>query len=260
MFFLTRIIFEFFTPFVFSLFLFLCSFFSLLRQRRKWALLFSGSGLFIIFFCGYGIVARDQLYALENRYAPVDQETLQNLKNEKIPFVVILGSGHISDPRLPVTSQIGGSSLYRLIEGIRIFRELTGSILVISGGIGYDPVPNADIVSRVALSIGVPPNRIIVENRPRDTLQEAEMLQPTLKDNRFILVSSAAHMPRAMQIFNRLGMKPIADPTDFTLHSTTITAESSFPSLRNLDISRRFFYERAGTIWMELKEYFRNAR
>ena len=35
----------------------------------------------------------------------------------------------------------------RLVEGIRIHRNLPGSKLILSGGGGFDPVPNAKIMA-----------------------------------------------------------------------------------------------------------------
>jgi hypothetical protein len=52
----------------------------------------------------------------------------------------------------PVTDQISKSSLTRLVEGIRIHKELPGSKLVLSGGGGFDPMPNARIMAHMNYS------------------------------------------------------------------------------------------------------------
>ena len=37
-----------------------------------------------------------------------------------VDFVVVLGSGHVSDPDLPVSARLSEAGLYRLVEGLRI--------------------------------------------------------------------------------------------------------------------------------------------
>ena len=41
------------------------------------------------------------------------------------------------------------------MEGIRLFRMLPGSKLVLSGGRAFDPVPNAKIMADVAMAMEV---------------------------------------------------------------------------------------------------------
>ena len=107
----------------------------------------------------------------------------------------------------------------------------------------------------MAESIGVPKERIIIENRPRDTLQEAEMLFPLLGQEAFVLVTSAMHMPRAMRIFQDHGMHPIAAPTDYVIKQEVVEAPGKlFPSAGNLDLSRRILYEWVAEQWMFIKE------
>jgi uncharacterized SAM-binding protein YcdF (DUF218 family) len=102
---------------------------------------------------------------------PLSEDKIKALSQKDIRHIVVLGSGHVSDPRLPETSQIDGSSLYRLIEGVRIHRRLPRSSLVIMGGPVFDPVPNADVVSTVAEQIGVSADSIITGNSPKNTMQ-----------------------------------------------------------------------------------------
>jgi uncharacterized SAM-binding protein YcdF (DUF218 family) len=151
--------------------------------------------------------------------------------------------------------------LYRLVEGIRLGHIFPESKLIISGGKGYDPVPNAEVVNKVARSLGFPKDRIVVENRPRDTLQEAEMLSSMLGNSPFLLVTSALHMPRAMDIFQAHGLHPIAAPTDFIVKQHIVTpAGYIFPSTANLDLSKRMIYEWIGTVWKMIKNNVENYR
>jgi uncharacterized SAM-binding protein YcdF (DUF218 family) len=168
--------------------------------------------------------------------------------------VVVLGSGHVSNPALPVTAQINADSLHRLVEGIRIFRQISGSKLVISGGRIPDPVPNADVVSAVAEKIGIAPAKIIIENRPKDTFEEARYLKNVLGDQPFVMVTSAAHMKRAVAMFKSFDMKPLPAPTDFVFKNKTRLFNGAWlPTCGNIEISRRVMYEWLGGIWGKIK-------
>lgn len=256
MFLLSRLAVEALSPLSLSIILFIAGLLFNLFHKRKLGIFFQSLGLLVILTTGYGLFTRQHLFSLENQYPPLNLATLGKERKEAIKYIVVLGSGHVSDSRLPVTSQICGSSLFRLVEGIRLSRELPATQLILSGGIGYDPVPNGEVVAGVARSLGMDTQRILVENRPRDTIQEAKLLQPLLQDKEFILVTSAAHMSRAMSIFGELDLSAIPAPTDYVLKQHhNPPASSFFPSLQNLGIAKGVLYEKLAAIWAFLKKF-----
>lgn len=254
MFYLSRAGVELLAPFPFTVLLLVLALVLLFLRRVKIGMVFLAIALFIQIFAGYGFFVRQHLAAIEASYPPLTGDSLQEVRQQQISSIVVLGSGHVSDPRLPANSQIGGASLYRLTEGIRLALLQPEAKLILTGGIGYDPVPNAEVVNRVADSLGFPQERIIVENRPRDTLQEAEMLLPVLGDQKFFLVTSALHMPRAMHIFQARGMQPIAAPTDYLFKKELVSSAGAlFPSAGNMELARRLLYEWLATAWGKVK-------
>ena len=252
-----RSVIPFFEPLPLSLALLIAGLALLIARRRKAAIVFFGAGIGILLVLGYGLFTKQALYLLERSYAPLIVEKIPSQVRNRIRHVVVLGSGHISDPDLPKTAQIGGASLYRLVEGVRIYRLLPGSKLVISGGVIPDPVTNARVVSDVARQIGIPVQDMIVEERPSDTVAEARLLRGLLGNRPFILVTSAAHMKRAMRIFQDFGMQPVPAPTDFIIKNRPGGAiESVVPNCGNLWISQRVIYEWLGGIWESVNKRF----
>jgi len=250
-----RFLVPFFSPFLFGLLCFVIALFSLVLFKRKWALFSLTLGLVIFLFFGYGLFTRNQLYALERKFAPLRVQDIDSERRQQIRYVVVLGNAHVTDPGVPVTGQVSGSSLFRLVEGIRIQRQLPATKLVISGGINQDPLPNACVVGRVAQLLGVAPSAMLIEDRPRDTFEEVELLRFLLMGRPFILVTSAAHMARAMQLFRDEGLAPIAAPTDFMLKNNgNIVSERLLPSCGNLELSKRIIYEWLGELWGYLKQ------
>ena len=261
MFYLTRLLVELLAPLNFSLLLLIVALLLLLLRRSKSAAICLGAALCIQLFCGYGFFVKEEIGKRENLFPAMTRERIAALDALQIQYIVVLGSGHVSDKRLPETSQIGGASLYRLTEGIRLLNIFPGTKLIVTGGVGHDPVPNAQVVGQVAESLGVPGERIIREERPRDTVQEAEILQPVLGKETFILVTSALHMPRAIEIFKFLGMQPIAAPTDYIVkHHEVEPPGTIFPSTANFDLSRRIIYEWIGSIWSKIKIALTDSR
>ncbi|MEW6334868.1 MAG: ElyC/SanA/YdcF family protein [Thermodesulfobacteriota bacterium] len=219
-------------------------------KRKRAGVLSLGAGTAILLVSGYAWFAKPVLRALERAHPPLIVERLAPDLRDRIRHVVILGSGHVSDPDLPRTAQISASSLYRLVEGIRLYRQLPGSKLVIAGGVIPDPVTNARVVGDVAQQIGVPAQDAIIEERPSDTLEEARLMQPLLGRTPFVLVTSAAHMARAVRIFEQFGMHPVPAPTDYIIKNRPGGAVASWlPNSGNLWISQRVIYEGLGKVW-----------
>ncbi|WP_163339178.1 ElyC/SanA/YdcF family protein [Desulfopila sp. IMCC35008] len=189
----------------------------------------------------------------------MDEKKIAEYRKQKVQYIAVLGSGHVSDPRLPSTSQIGSSSLFRLVEGIRLHNELENSTLIISGGVGYDPVPNARVVAEVAGILGVDQNDMIIEERPRDTIQEAEIIREKVGGTPFILVTSAYQMPRAMGIFEDAGLHPIPAPTNYIIKEYESASPADIlPNAGNLSLSKQVMYEKLGYLWKLVKTNLAN--
>ena len=56
-------------------------------------------------------------------------------------------------------------------------------------------------MSRIALIMGVNPPDIILESTSRDTEEQARLIKPMVGREKFFLVTSASHLPRAMAMF-----------------------------------------------------------
>jgi len=226
------------------------------KQRTGKAI--TSIGLFLIIFLSYGSVSDNLLKPFESKYKPYDIE-ITNKKciskdKDSIKYVLVLGGGHISDAKLPITSQIDNISLVRLIEGIRIYRKHTGSKLILSGGSGFDPIPNAKIMANIAMDLGVNEKDIIVESKSKDTKDEAKLIKPLVDNKPFILVTCASHMPRSILMFKKLGMNPIPAPTGHKVKNRRSPSFGSFfPNALSLHKSERAFYEYLGIIWAKLR-------
>ncbi len=213
-------------------------------KKTKYLLAISISWLFLF---SYPPFVNPILHKLENNY-PTLQKAPQNTK-----YIYVLGGGHATDDTQPITSQVNPTSVVRLIEGIRLLNQLDNVKLIVSGYSGlFDPTSHAIMQSRLAISLGIDKERIIILSSPKDTKEEALEAKRVIKDNPFILVTSASHITRAMKIFHSQNLYPIPAPTNH-LTSIKIVKYSNILSTDTLLKSRIMFHEFIGMLWLKIR-------
>lgn len=222
----------------------------LFTRRQRAGKVFVLIGVLLLGVLSYDPVPEMLLRPLEYKYPPVlNPATLQNVK-----WVVVLGAGHVSNPGLPVTGQLSDQGISRLIEGIRLHRELPGSKLLLSGGKPFEKVANARIMADVALAVGIKREDLVLEEISKDTEEEARFIQRIVGRDRFVLVTEASHMPRSVLLFKRFGMSPIPAPTDYLVKgSHEVSPGVFYPWAENIHKAERAFYEYLGLMWTKVK-------
>jgi len=198
------------------------------------------------------------LAPLEHQFKPYKTESsATNLlpnKGDSIKYVVVLGGGHSDDPEVPVTSRLSDPTLKRLLEGIRIFRENPDSKLILSGRGAFSRLPEATVMAEVAAFIGVDPDHVILEPESDDTKDQARLIGSIVGKDRFVLVTSAFHLPRAMALFRKMGMDPIPGPAEIPSRKKKgLTPGSFFPQPGRLSRSSHAIHEYLGLIWARLR-------
>lgn len=219
-----------------------------LNRRRLGGWIMVGALVMLLLFSSEPL-ARLLLVPLESHYPPLeDTERL-----EDVDWVVVLGSHASSDSDRPATTRLSGVAALRLIEGIRLQRSLSGSRLILSGGTAFAGAPSATVMSRAAVDLGADPARLMVHPGPRNTVEEMTRLRDALGERRFILVTSASHMPRAMGLARAQGLNPIPAPTVWRTRNQDSDPRRFLPSSTGLAMSERALHEYAGLIWARLR-------
>lgn len=170
-----------------------------------------------------------------------------------VDYIVVLGCGHHNSDNRSITSQLHSCSLFRTTEGVRIFRENPSATLIFSGYGGNEPKSNAQTNQELAMSLGVPASKIIIEPRAKDTREEALLLTPILQDKRFALVTSASHMERALTFFRQQQLYPLPAPTGHLYQPIgSLPARAYLPNVKSLQHSQVATYEFLGRIWQQI--------
>jgi uncharacterized SAM-binding protein YcdF (DUF218 family) len=142
------------------------------------------------------------------------------VKRPVIGIIVLGGSedGHAADaPQLAALNE----AAERYTEAVALARRLPQARLVFSGGSGALVVAGpqeAEVAGRLFEALGVPRHRMTLEAKSRDTFENAQFTARIVNPKpgeRWLLVTSAWHMPRAMGCFRRAGFAVEAWPVDY---------------------------------------------
>jgi uncharacterized SAM-binding protein YcdF (DUF218 family) len=251
MFLFKKIVAPFFFPLSICLEILLLGLFILwFTRRQKTGKIIVSIGVILLATMSYGAVSDMLLGPQESKYFPItDTSGFQDVK-----WVVVLGGGHFSDPRLSITDQLSDTSLVRLVEGIRIHKKLFNSKLLLSGGGVFSSTSDAGTMAKMAMALGIEAREIVLESKSKDTKDQARFIQNIIGNNRFILVTSASHMARSVALFKAKGMKPIPAPTGFRVKNTLkMSPAKFFPSAKAIDKMEQVVYEYLGIAWARLR-------
>ena len=110
----------------------------------------------------------------------------------------------------------------RFIAGAELLRKFPNAKFVFTGGGAAMLLPDTaeaeGVKSLLFPALGLPADRLILESKSRNTYENAvftkELLAPKVNE-RWILVTSAFHMPRAVACFRKAGFTLIPWPVDY---------------------------------------------
>jgi uncharacterized SAM-binding protein YcdF (DUF218 family) len=219
------------------------------RQRAgKWL---ATLGAFALLLLGYGFMSSRLLVGLERQHAPV---TDVSAAAGRVRWVVVLGGGSSADEGLPAVLRLSEGSLARLVEGVRLQRQLPGSKLLLSGGAVFGSDPDSGTMRALAVELGVDPAALDLDDVSPDTETQAEVVRARLGGEEFYLVTSASHMPRALALFRKAGTNPLPAPTHFlTQRNRGFSPADLFPSSAGLRRAEAATYEYLGLAWAKVR-------
>ena len=183
------------------------------RSRRAYGMHLLALLLFLA--CGYLPVGPALQIMLEERFAQfVDDGT---------PITGIIVLGGWTDTEIAVSRDViaVNDATERFLMAQALIRRHPEAKLVFTGGDGSfsgDVGNEADDVMRLARSIGFDDRAVIFERESRNTYENAVFSKDLVKpkpDERWLMITSAAHMPRAMGCFRVVGFDVVPVPVDF---------------------------------------------
>lgn len=172
-------------------------------------------------------------------------------------IIVLLGGGLYD--RVPDLSGSGAPSeamLARMVTAVRLQRRLEIPVLVSGGSVFGNRSAEAPVVKRFMIDLGVAPDKILIEDKSRDTIENARFSKIILVKSGYkkpILVTSAYHMRRSIEAFRKVGME--VTPVPSTFHSVSgrphVWADW-FPDSSAMDTTSTVLREYLGLIFYKL--------
>lgn len=175
-----------------------------------------------IFFGGYSLFIyltpfpELLLASLEDEYPPLRVESLDTSLHYNM---IVLGAGQIWHPGASAVTQLNKTLAARLLEGIRIYRNLPHVTFMGSGEDFSKAYPMAKQAIRAAVELGVSPADTISLRGGYNTREEAASYYRHYGNSTpLILVTSAYHMPRAVCWFTAQGISVIPAPANYSVN------------------------------------------
>jgi uncharacterized SAM-binding protein YcdF (DUF218 family) len=108
-------------------------------------------------------------------------------------------------------------------------------------------------MAQLAKELGVPDSAMVLESDSRDTDDQARRIGRIVGDQRLVLVTSAAHLPRSMALFRKQGMYPVPASSDFMIkRGQTGDPGRFFPSSVGIEVWETVIHEAMGMAWSKL--------
>ena len=159
------------------------------------------------------------LIPLEGRFPTLDLETIPS------PSAIIMLGGAVDQISGEAHGQLALTEAgERFTETLRLARLYPGVPIILSGGSGaivLGSISEAESTMSGLVALGVDRARLRIEGQSRTTAENATFTselfktEPALAKGPVLLVTSAAHMPRAAGAFRQAGIAVVADPVDY---------------------------------------------
>jgi uncharacterized SAM-binding protein YcdF (DUF218 family) len=181
--------------------------------------------LVLLALCGFTPLGSLLLYALESRFPPWDAS------HGAPDGIVVLGGPIDADLSVSHNAPVIRSAPDRIVAAAMLAHTYPNARIVFSGGspnlISNDAreadFARADFARLIFEGLGIDKARLIMERRSRNTFENAlfskELAAPK-PGERWLLITSAFHMPRSVGLFRKAGFAVEPYPVDWRVGAT----------------------------------------
>jgi uncharacterized SAM-binding protein YcdF (DUF218 family) len=171
--------------------------------------------LVLLAICAWSPLGKLLLYPLETRFPAWDP-------SEGVPDgIIVLGGPIDADLSVAHGRAVISAAGDRIVAGAMLAHRYPSARLIYTGGSPYlvaNDAKEADYAAELFEGLGIARSRLLIERNSRNTLENAEfskaMVNPK-SGERWVMVTSAFHMPRAVGLFRKAGFEVEAYPVDW---------------------------------------------
>lgn len=173
------------------------------------------ASVLMLALCAFSPLGSLLLYPLESRFPPWDSS------RGAPDGIIVLGGPIDVDLSVAYDRAVIRSAPDRIVATAALARRYPNARVIFTGGsanLFSNDVREADYAGALLESLGVDKARLIMERRARNTFENAvftkELAQPK-PGERWLLVTSAYHMPRSIGLFRKVGFPVEPYPVDW---------------------------------------------
>ena len=245
-FYLSKVLWLIINPFNILLFFSLLTILLLLLKKNRLGIF--SLFFFLIFLLSFGFfpLGKYLIYYLEKNYH-------NSFIPDQVDGILILGGS--TNPYLSQEfDEINfTASAERLVKSTELIKKYKNAKIIFSGGSGsivYQKFTHAGIAKKFFIKMGLEKNRIIFENKSRNTYENIlfskKIIKPK-KNEKWLVVTSASHMNRAIFIGQKADWILIPHAVDFNVPKK-IKFELNFHILNNINFMQKATHEWVGLI------------
>jgi uncharacterized SAM-binding protein YcdF (DUF218 family) len=213
----------------------------------RWGRRFVSVGAILLLIAGLSPLGNALILPLEGRFLRADL----NRPPPPAGFIVLGGA----EDRLVGAARNApalNESAERVVEAVMLANQFPDAKIAFSGGeagVLYTADSEAEGAAALFTELGVARGRLILEAAARDTYENAVLLKKELAQrgdlgagSRWLLITSAYHMPRAMGAFRQAGFDVEAWPVDYRTRGRddlTRPFDKVSEGLRRVDVAAR---------------------
>lgn len=154
---------------------------------------------------------------------PLEQRFPKPQSDGKVDGIIVLGGAISSELSAVYGEAVVNGQAGRLLAFAELAQRYPKARLIFTGGSASlvdDAAREADYARMLFSKFGIDPARVIWERDSRSTRENAAFSKDLAKPKpgeRWLLVTSALHMPRSVGVFRALGWDVIAYPAQYTM-------------------------------------------
>lgn len=172
------------------------------------------ASVMLLAICGFSPLGYLLLYPLEQRFPPWDAA------RGAPAGIVVLGGSIDADVSAAHGVAVVAGAADRILASAALAHRYPNARIVYSGGSPNlrSDAREADYAASLFESLGISSERLIMERRSRNTQENAEFskaIAAPKAGERWLLVTSAYHMPRSVGLFRKVGFAVEAYPVDW---------------------------------------------
>jgi uncharacterized SAM-binding protein YcdF (DUF218 family) len=195
-----------------------------------------GIALLVLWLTATPAVANWLNWQLESQFPPARADTLPTSD-----ALIVLG-GILGQPFPPRVAPDLSASSDRIVHALRIYRAKGVPIVISAGNLPWENTltSEARLIADFFVELGVPRSAVVLETNGRTTRENAVRTAVIFKERGWqhaLLVTSGAHMPRALRTFRHVGLDVTPAATD--VHAWPPSAISPFELLPDVSALAR---------------------